>query len=338
MANTLNTTELPGVISLFSGAGGLDLGFHQAGFSIRLAVERWEAARETLQTNFPHTGVLDLDVGEPSFPSALLEHIRGEGLQSIGLIGGPPCQAFSQSNVTAGAKDDPRRALLLAFARLPDFLIRNGIGVRFVLLENVVGLTRKANQPILSDALAMLAASGLTIAHTLLDSSDYGVPQTRRRFLAVGIAGQKVFKWPKPEERKPRTVQDAIAHLPSPTFNQPGINPAEVSYHPNHWTSRPRSSRFAENRFNRWRSFRQIAWDAPSPTVAYGNREIHVHPDGGRRLSILEGMLLQGFSEDYTISGNFSQQVTQVSNAVPPPLAKAVALSIRAAIAECHEE
>ena len=92
----------------------------------------------------------------------------------------------------------------------------------------------------------------------------------------------------------------------------------------------PKSERFTTREFNRWRSFRRLQWSEPSPTVAYGNREIHIHPSGRRRLSMLEAMLLQGFPQSYRIRGNLSEQVTQICNAVPPPVALVVAKAVRA--------
>jgi DNA (cytosine-5)-methyltransferase 1 len=95
----------------------------------------------------------------------------------------------------------------------------------------------------------------------------------------------------------------------------------------------PRSHRFKTGEFGDGRSFRKLNWNEPSPTVAYGHREIHVHPDGKRRLSIYEAMLLQGFPEKkFELAGTLSEQVTQVSNAVPPPVAGAIAKTIRATL------
>ena len=85
------------------------------------------------------------------------------------------------------------------------------------------------------------------------------------------------------------------------------------------------------------RSFRRLKWDQPSPTVAYGHREIHVHPSGRRRLSIYEAMLLQGFPDEFVLEGNLSAQVEQVSNAVPPPLARSLATAIKEALQELGE-
>ena len=77
------------------------------------------------------------------------------------------------------------------------------------------------------------------------------------------------------------------------------------------------------------RCFKQLSWHKPSPTIAFGHREIYVHPNGKRRLSIFEAMLLQGFPDTFVLEGNLSEQVEQISNAVPPPLAKSVASAIR---------
>ena len=95
----------------------------------------------------------------------------------------------------------------------------------------------------------------------------------------------------------------------------------------------PRSPKFTNGiETTTGRSFRRLRWEQPSWTVAYGHREIHVHPSGTRRISIFEAMLLQGFPTNYTLIGNLSEQVMQISNAVPPPLARAIAASLRRTI------
>ena len=127
-------------------------------------------------------------------------------------------------------------------------------------------------------------------------------------------------------------MRDAIAGLPEPVFFARGMTAKDIPFHPNHWTMMPRSPKLTTQVPTDGRSFRRLLWDEESPTVAYGNREIHVHPDGGRRLSVHEAMLLQGFPPQYRLWGNFSQQITQVSNAVPPPVAKALARGIQKTI------
>ena len=98
----------------------------------------------------------------------------------------------------------------------------------------------------------------------------------------------------------------------------------------------PRSDKFRsgtnEPGHHLGRSFRRLHWDEPSLTVAFGHREVAVHPDGTRRLSILEAMLLQGFPSSYVLRGTLSDQIRLVSDAVPPPLAEALALAVAASL------
>jgi DNA (cytosine-5)-methyltransferase 1 len=176
-------------------------------------------------------------------------------------------------------------------------------------------------------------AAGYHIFDAALDAQDFGVAQLRRRLFIVGLRKKYFdadsFAFPKGSGPKV-TVKDAIHGLPAPTFFKRGLTWSSIAHHPNHWTMAPRSAKLSGGTQTDGRSFRKLNWDDVSPTVAYGNREIHVHPDGGRRLSVHEAMLLQGFPESYRLSGNFSEQVTQVSNAVPPPVARALAGAIRA--------
>ena len=127
--------------------------------------------------------------------------------------------------------------------------------------------------------------------------------------------------------------------LGEPAFFDKDLKTIDIPIHPNHWTMKPKSIRFSnpsltEN--NKTRSFRKLTWDKASPTIAFGNREIHVHPEGKRRLSIYEAMLLQGFPSKFTLEGNLSQQVTQISNAVPPPLARSVAAAIKKSLSDVN--
>ena len=135
---------------------------------------------------------------------------------------------------------------------------------------------------------------------------------------------------------KTKTVRDAIHGLPEPAFYEKNLTEADIPFHPNHWTMRPLSTKFNERRKNKGRSFRRLDWDEPSPTVAYGNREIHIHPRGHRRLSIYEAMLLQGFPKNYVLNGTLGEQVTQISNAVPPPVAKSIAKALTRQLSELN--
>ncbi|MBL8803152.1 MAG: DNA cytosine methyltransferase [Planctomycetes bacterium] len=316
------------MLSLFSGAGGLDLGFRRAGFDVPLSVDTATAAVATLNANAGSGATLLADIRKLS-ASQLVAKLRSSGsVLPRGIIGGPPCQGFSRGNASKDPKD-PRNRLPFVYAALLGGLDEL-IGIDFFVFENVVGLVD--NKRFFARIERAFQSHGFRLFSKQLDAENFGVPQTRRRLFLVGLNTERfpdeMFTFPHGRAR-PKTVRDVLTGLPSATFFARSMDPSDVPFHPNHWTMVPRSARFHERRFNRWRSFRRLAWDRPSPTVAYGNREIHVHPNGKRRLTVLEAMLLQGFPKDYVLKGNFSEQVTQVSNAVPPPVAYALARSLK---------
>lgn len=323
----------PTLISLFCGAGGLDLGFVQAGFNVVLAADYFQAAIDThnLNSSCKSAVVLDLTTTTAADIQAIIEK-ASPGAAPVGIIGGPPCQGFSMAN-TKRSHDDPRNNLAKNYTKIIDKLA-DIYPIEFFLFENVSGLLSEDNAKVLK-GLRRTLASKFTVSSSCLNSKDFGVPQSRERFLMVGlrkIENKRKFIFPEPTTPTPKTVRDVIENLPQPTFFNRSLTPKDIPYHPNHWTMRPLSKRFGPNLVSKGRSLIRLNWDKPSRTVAYGHREIHVHPSGLRRLSIYEAMLLQGFPESYQLSGNLSEQVTQVSNAVPPPLARILADSIKIAI------
>jgi DNA (cytosine-5)-methyltransferase 1 len=326
-------TVTPAIISLFCGAGGLDLGFVQAGFNVVLAVDHDGASINTHNLNSTSKSAVKLDLLTAT--AADFRRILDEvapGVLPIGIIGGPPCQGFSKAN-TQRSHDDPRNKLAKNYTKLI-----NGLAeiypIEFFLFENVSGLLSDGNAKVLT-SLKRTLASKFTVTSSCLNAQDFGVPQSRERFLMVGLRKRqpkRKFVFPSPIDAPLATVRDAIANLPEPTFFNRALTPADIPYHPNHWTMRPLSRRFGPDLVTTGRSLIRLNWDKPSRTVAYGHREIHVHPNGMRRLSIYEAMMLQGFPADYQLCGTLSEQVTQVSNAVPPPLARILADALRTVI------
>ncbi len=320
------------VISLFSGAGGLDLGFEQAGFQTLLAVDKSPAAVDTINRNNGGRVAVVGDLLSLTSRDLIAEiQARYPGVTPRGIIGGPPCQGFSNGNVLKDRRD-PRNRLPLVYATLLGALNR-AYELDFFVFENVTGLLTARHRDRLGKIRrAFRRADDFRVFEKEVNAAEFGLPQIRRRLFLVGLSETR---WPTAEflfpsgGLLPRTVADAIGGLPPPLYYRRGVRPEDVPLHQNHWTMQPKSSRFATAEFNRWRSFRRLSWDEPSPTVAYGNREIHIHPDGQRRLSVYEALLLQGFPDNYILQGNFSQQVTQVSNAVPPPVAQAIAQALR---------
>jgi DNA (cytosine-5)-methyltransferase 1 len=324
-------------VSLFCGAGGLDCGFSREGFKVVLACDNFQAAIDSYNLNArkPIAKFTDLlEVGIATFRRLVRESADEHGIE--GIIGGPPCQGFSRGNASADA-DDPRNKLAFRYADLLAGLNSKN-RIKFFVFENVMGLTTPRHLVRFRAVRQAFMDAGFRIFYHDLDAQDFGVPQLRRRLFIVGLNSKRFpkleFTFPARQAER-RTVKDAIYGLPAPAFYDRDIRVEEIPHHPNHWTMKPKSAKLTgAAAATDGRSFRKLDWDSVSPTVAYGNREIHIHPDGGRRLSVHEAMLLQGFPPSYKLTGNFSQQITQVSNAVPPPVAQAIARSIRQLLRE----
>lgn len=326
-------------VSLFCGAGGLDLGFARWGFEPQLAADASTAACRTFAHNFPRTRVLKTDLASVA-PGYLIDRLLEipDFKPPIGVVGGPPCQAFSVGNVHR-RRGDPRRRLPSAYAKLLKEL-REAFGIRFFVFENVMGLRHKAHERTLSELRGLFRDAGFDIYEGELDAKDFGVPQTRERMFIVGFnkaaGASSEFTFPVPTCRKWKTVRDAIGDLAPPAYYVRSLSPAEIPVHPNHWCMRPVSKKFSDGKLAQgamtWRAFRALHWDRPSWTVAYGHREVHVHPLGHRRLSIFEAMLLQGFPSSHTLLGTLSAQVQMVSDAVPPAMGAAIARQVAIAM------
>ena len=329
---------LPKIVSLFSGAGGLDLGFKQAGFTVSVAFDSSNAAIRTHRKNFPRTRAVVADLMELR-PAGVAAEVMAKipAGDRIAVIGGPPCQGFSRANVSAQS-GDPRNQLPQLYLQIVEALAQL-YTVEFIVFENVLGIRDKKHAKTYKALLDGIAALGFDVTEKELCALDFGVPQNRRRIVLSGMRKGQCYSLVKPRKSNgPRTVRQAIGELAAPAYFKRGLKPEDIPVHPNHWTMQPKSSRFddpdgeAEVPVNGGRSFKRLAWDEPSRTIAFGHREIYIHPDGRRRLSIYEGMLLQGFPPSFVLEGNLSEQVDQVSNAVPPPLGRAVARAVARAL------
>jgi DNA (cytosine-5)-methyltransferase 1 len=323
------------VISLFCGCGGLDLGFREAGFQPLLAIDKDASACKTYEQN--HAGVRVLKQDLSSAPKGyILDRLAElpQTIKPVGVIGGPPCQAFSLSNRN-GDERDARANLPHNYATvLKDLAL--AFELDFFVFENVLGLRYKKHSELFGVFKRLFASAGFSIFEGELDAQDFGVAQMRKRLFVVGFNGKKYpdldFEFPTGPVKARRTVKDAIGSLPKPKFYEHGLSPADIPVHPNHWCMRPRSKKFFNGYLKegdiKGRPFRVLPWDKPSWTVAYGHREVHIHPSGHRRLSIYEAMLLQGFPSSYRLLGTLSDQIRLVSDAVPPPLAEVLGKAV----------
>ena len=324
------------LLSLFCGPGGLDYGFEQAGFEAGLAFDIRPTSIETWNSNRPENPcgyVRDIE----QLTIEELDQLYGRQFRPLGVIGGPPCQSFSVSNVHQNEEDE-RHNLPNAYANLL-FQLNRRNPIDFFLFENVPGLLGIKHIARYEEFKRNFQYAGFKIHEASLNAMHFSVPQDRDRIFIIGINDQRYPEkvWIPPSalntEDEARTVRDAIGNLPEPIFFRRGLDADRIPFHPNHWCMNPKSKKFSTPGALRegqqfGRSFRTLYWDRPSYTVAYGHREVHVHPSGTRRLSVYEAMRLQSFDNGYILKGTLSDQITQISEAVPPLLAENIANSI----------
>lgn len=329
-ANNPCAASLPQIVSLFCGAGGMDLGFLQAGYRLAVAIDAFPAAIESYRHNFRDTFAVIADL-QALGPDGVLKIVRSQipPGSSIAVIGGPPCQGFSRAN-PASDKADPRNDLPQLYLDIVRYLQKEYL-VEFLVIENVLGIRDRKHAATYSKLVSGIVDLDFKVSENVLSAVDFGVAQKRDRVILIGTSKASNYSDPKIKTLdKIKTVKDVIGALDEPVYFERKLNCSAFPEHVNHWTMRPKSARFFSvvRPSPKRRSFKCLEWHKPSPTIAFGNREIHVHPEGHRRLSIFEAMLLQGFPKTFELKGHLSDQVTQVSNAVPPPLAKGIAESL----------
>ena len=297
------------VVSLFSGAGGLDLGFSTANHEIIWANDIFEDAVATYRQNLGlHITCADIaTVNAADIPNCDM------------IIGGFPCQGFSVAN-TKRSVNDERNQLYKEFLR-----IASAKKPKFFLAENVRGIMSLAKGEVLKMIIQDFENIGYKVSVKLLNSADFGVPQLRQRVFIVGVRTDVDFTFDFPQNthnadgsnglQKWVSVGEAFANLPSPD---------EPNDLPNHEYSKYKL------RFNGYIGHRTINAEKPAPTVtARGDNKGGVvvlhHPSNERRMSCRELATVQGFPLKFAFCGNKTSVYRQIGNAVPPPLAHAMA-------------
>lgn len=206
------------IISLFSGAGGLDIGFDRAGFKTAVAVELDPSCCDTLRANMPDLPVINKSITEVS-GAEILEAAGLKVGEATLVIGGPPCQSFSLAGMRKGLDDD-RGKLLFEFVRV----VRETLPKGFVL-ENVKGLTNwdkgRAMNLLIEELSKPIEYEGKIYQYKIaqpkvLDAVDYGAPQFRERLILVGNRIGKSYSYPEPDTTPHKTVWEAIGGLPKP--------------------------------------------------------------------------------------------------------------------------
>ena len=341
------------VVDLFSGAGGMSLGleaperlngladlgyeeigFDEQAFETALAVELDDETAETFRRNFDaevrETDIQEIDSFEPWRDADI-------------VVGGPPCQGFSNLNsIKTDELDDERNQLWRQFMRAVE-----EIDPTVFLIENVPRFLKSGEG---ARAVQIAEDLGYTTVVDTLWAHDYGVPQKRKRSFILGSKHGVPF-FPEPPETPERTVEDAIGNLPAePTGENwhvarkhvtelsrnrmeavpPGGNRFDIPEEllPECWKNKPTGGTDLYGRL--W-------WDRPSVTIRTEfykpEKGRYLHPEANRSITIREGARLQTFPDDFEFSGARTRVAPQIGNAVPPKLAFHLGQAIRSHLA-----
>lgn len=311
------------IASLFSGCGGLDKGFENAGFNTIWANEFDKTIWETFQTNFPNT-----ELEKRSITDVLSKFIP----DVEGIIGGPPCQSWSEAGAGRGI-NDTRGQLFFDYIRL-----LNEKQPKFFLAENVAGILHKKHAAAFTKVINNFERAGYQVSYKLLNANDYDVPQDRLRVIIVGYRKDlnKVFEFPNPQENKP-VLKDAISDLSNA---QPAGEILDCFNH-EYLTGGFSTIYMSRNRVR--------AWNEPSFTIQASGRHAPLHPQAPkmelveqdkrrfvvgkeelyRRLSVRECARIQTFSDNFIFKyQNITDGYKMVGNAVPVNLAYHLAKKI----------
>lgn len=340
------------IIDIFSGAGGLSLGFEEVGFESVLAIDKWNDAIKTYNLNHKNKVGTTVDIHE--FSNDDLEKYKEQDI--TGIIGGPPCQGFS----LVGTRDtnDPRNSLYIEYVRFVSI-----IKPKFFVLENVSGLLSLEKGKFKQDILERFNQLGYNVDFRLLTASDYGVPQSRKRVFFVGlrkdIFENEYFDFDKLTKRNIVSTKDAISDLPNAVNHK---NPIEYVREPitefqkyirrnathvyNHELTNHTQQTvdiislvpdgggirdlpeeyYGIRNYNN--AFRRMDSNLPSSTIDCGHRN-YFHYSENRVPTVRESARIQSFPDWYVFSGSKTSQYTQVGNAVPPLLASIIAQEIK---------
>lgn len=323
------------LISLFSGCGGLDLGFERAGFEIPVANEFDKSIWATFEANHPKTKLIKGDIRnikEEDFPDEI-----------DGIIGGPPCQSWSEAGTLRGINDD-RGKLFYDYIR-----ILKDKQPKFFLAENVSGMLSNRHSDAVKNIVEMFEECGYDVSITLVNAKDYGVAQERKRVFYIGFRKDLgvQFEFPKgstEDDEKKITLRDIIWDL------QETAVPAEEKNHRNpdainnneYFTGAYSTMFMSRNRVK--------GWDEQGFTVQASGRQCQLHPQAPkmvkfdkndcrfvegkehlyRRMTVREVARVQGFPDDFKfIYESVDTGYKMIGNAVPVNLAYEIAVAIK---------
>ncbi|WP_448983002.1 DNA cytosine methyltransferase [Olsenella uli] len=339
-------------VSLFSGAGGMDLGFEEAGYEILAAFDNQPTMVDTYNANLGGARVLDLATCD--FHALASEFANGDCSPDI-IIGGPPCQGFT----SAGSHfwDDPRNKLVQNYAdALKQF------SPRWFVMENVEGILTTAKGEYVFEAVKRMVELGYSVYIQKVYMQEYSIPQRRKRVIIVGNREGKLYDFPKPTSpasgqiyrSSSVTLRDAIGDLQDATDDKIDHSPKEetgiklkriqalkqgqsmkdLPEDLQHESFKRRSHRRvmdgtpSERRGGAPSGLKRLVYDEPSLTITSAAPSEFVHPECDRMLTIRECARIQTFPDSFAFCGKRSERILQIGNAVPPAFAKLLAESI----------
>ena len=328
------------VISLFSGCGGLDLGFEKAGFNIPVANEFDKKIYETFKVNHPNTHLIEGDVRQVNRED-IAPFLNNS--QVDGIIGGPPCQSWSEAGSLRGI-EDARGQLFFDYIR-----ILKEFKPKFFLAENVSGMLANRHNEAVQNILKMFEEAGYDVSLTLVNAKDYGVAEERKRVFYIGFRKDLKIDFVSPkgsteDDEKKITLRDIIWDLQEtavPSGEKNHHNPKAVNN--NEYFTGAYSPIFMSR--NRVKS-----WDEQAFTVQASGRQCQLHPQAPkmvkygkndcrfvegkeklyRRMTIREVARVQGFPDDFKfIYEDTNNAYKMIGNAVPVNLAYEIAVAIK---------
>lgn len=341
------------VIDLFCGIGGFSSGFKMAGFNIVLGIDNWKIALDTFQKNHKNTIIINRNIENISD----VDYLKYKNKIDV-IIGGPPCQGFSMS----GKRDinDKRNTLFEEMIRAVKI-----IKPKVVILENVVGLLSMKNLEnmyIKEIIIQKFKEIGYYTEYRILDASNYGVPQARKRVVFIASRIGKI-DFPKPLKTRV-TVYEALSNIPDINtnkylepksnfqikmadgeiiiYNHEGMNHnnkvlKRISLVPpgGNWKDIPKE--YYDVKGEHSNNYKRLDPNKPSITLKHATKSMIIHPKYDRVLTAREVARLQSFSDSFILSGTRFEQHQQLANAVPPLLAYEIAKEIIKKLEEKYE-
>lgn len=344
----------PKVIDLFAGVGGLSYGFMQAGFDVVLANEIDESIAMSYSKNHPNTKMINEDITKLD-----IEEIFKSYANSVDVIvGGPPCQGFSQKGKRKTIHDE-RNFLFRYYFKVVEF-----VKPKYFLIENVPNILTTENGLFKNEIITLFESIGYIVNCAVLKASDYGVPQDRKRAIIIGRLGKNRPSLPK-QKNNAVTVYDAISDLAflnsgegnekqnyknSPSTNYQKTMRQNTKFLYNHVATKhskeaikkleliPQgkgkevlpSSMLTKSIYSG--TWSRMLYDGQSVTITTRfdtpSSGRFTHPILNRCITVREAARIQSFPDDFIFYGSKSSQMKQVGNAVPPLMGKAIAEEI----------